>query len=596
LYSTTKQRFATNRKLCESCNCENEISLLSKNMFVSIDLRYQIDLVLQDTNVRKALIQKMNAGNVRREDGCITDISDGELYRKIITECSTSLTCNINTDGAPLFHKSKRSFWPLQLILNDLPPKIRFKYVLLAGVMIVEHEPTPRLMNVYLEELVKQIFSLCEDGIDLGIRINNVQTSCVLKMLCCSVDSVARAIIQNRVQFNGYFGCSYCYHPGLYLSAIRYPFEYEESELRTHESHLQDVQVSTITPLVSRSRGVKGHSVLASFPSFNMVWGFPLDGMHTIILGVTKHMWELFTKIINHNAKRNIDERLLRIQPFRDLHKLPLAMTNHSILKAKDWKSWLLYYSIPVCLDLLPTENLEHYVLFVKSVYILLQTSITHSELDQCEIDLLKFVAEFENLYGTISMRYNVHSLLHAVQSVRKSGPLWATSAFPYESNINVLKQLVNGPKGVEQQIAKKSLQVMAYRVGVATHSLSNDIKMYCEKLFCQSRLTRNVEVKDGVTFFGSVHSKDACIARGTKYDKCVYNGQLYQSKNYTRSKKWNNSIVQLKSGKIAQITEIINLPDTGCYFNVNEFFAEKVVNFGVQPYVCSIPNLFEAD
>lgn len=45
-----------------------------------------------------------------------------------------------------------------------------------------------------------------------------------------------------------------------------------------------------------------------------------------------------------------------------------------------------------------------HYALFVKSVYILLQTSITHSELDQCEIDLLKFVAEFESLYGAISM------------------------------------------------------------------------------------------------------------------------------------------------------------------------------------------------
>lgn len=245
----------------------------------------------------------------------------------------------MNTDGVPLFHKSKQSFWPLQLILNDLPPKMRFKYVLMAGVMIVEHEPTPRLINIYLEELVKQIFQLREDGIDFNITINDVPTSCILTMLCSSVDSVARAIIQNRIQFNGYFGCSYCYHPGLYLSGIRYPFEYEESELRTHESHLQDVQVSTITPIVSRSREVKGHSVLASFPYFDMVWGFPLDGMHTIILGVTKHVWELFTKILSHSAKRTIDKRLLRIQPPRDLRTLPLTMANYSILKAKDWKS-----------------------------------------------------------------------------------------------------------------------------------------------------------------------------------------------------------------------------------------------------------------
>jgi len=62
----------------------------------------------------------------------------------------------------------------------------------------------------------------------------------------------------------------------------------------------------------------------------------------------------------------------------------------------------------------------------------------------------MKFVALFEVLYGAESMRFNVHMLLHVVQSVRMSGPLWATSTFPFESNIHFLKQLVNGPKGVE--------------------------------------------------------------------------------------------------------------------------------------------------
>lgn len=138
--------------------------------------------------------------------------------------------------------------------------------------------------------------------------------------------------------------------------------------------------------------------------------------------------------------------------------------------------------------------------------------------------------------------------------------------------------------------------------------------------------------MKDGVIFFRSgIYSKDACTAGDTKYKKCIYNGQLYQSKSYTRSKRWNNNIVQLKSGKIVQIFEIISLPNTGCYFNVNEFIIEKVVigevemphiwkirsletnsrllvsivdvaskmvlvDFGVQPYVCSIANLFEVD
>lgn len=94
----------------------------------------------------------------------------------------------------------------------------------------------------------------------------------------------------------------------------------------------------------------------------------------------------------------------------------------------------------------------------MKCTHILLKSNITNAELNKCEQDLMIFVALFEVLYGKESMRFNVHLLLHAVQSVRKCRPLWTTSTFPFECNIYLLKQLVNGPKGVEQQIAKKSL------------------------------------------------------------------------------------------------------------------------------------------
>lgn len=171
-------------------------------------------------------------------------------------------------------------------------------------------------------------------------------------------------------------------------------------------------------------------------------------------------------------GKKNIDKLVLLIRPPHDVRKLPTGMANQSHFKAKDWKSWMLYYSIPVVINYLPSEHLEHYALFVKSIYILHQNCIRKADLDQCEVDLMKFVAIFQCLYGVNAMRYNVHSLLHAVQSVRESGPLWATSAFPYESNILLLKQLVNGPKGIEQQMCKKSLQLLAYACGPRTNLL----------------------------------------------------------------------------------------------------------------------------
>ncbi|CAG5100659.1 Protein of unknown function, partial [Cotesia congregata] len=52
-----------------------------------------------------------------------------------------------------------------------------------------------------------------------------------------------------------------------------------------------------------------------------------------------------------------------------------------------------------------------------------------------------------QNFFGETAMRFNVHLLLHAVEFVRKSGPLWANYAYPHESNIHFLKMLINGAK-----------------------------------------------------------------------------------------------------------------------------------------------------
>lgn len=290
---------------------------------------------------------------------------------------------------------------------------------------------------------------------------------------------------------------------------MRYPFVNESPELRTHESHMRDIQQFHSSRSLIQSRGIKGNLVLNSISNFDMVWGFPFDYMHTILLGVVKHIWELWVKTSSIHltaAKiKNIDESLLKIKPPHDVKKLPHVISDQSNYKAKDWKSWLLYYSIPICLDYIPKKYLHHYALLVKCTHILLKSNITNAELKRKQ-DLMIFVALFEVLYGKESMRFNVHLLLHAVQSVRKCGPLWTTSTFPFECNIYLLKQLVNGPKGVEQQIAKKSLQILSYKVRMSSSSSPNHVKAFCEQLFMKNRSTVNVEVNDGVVFYDSQH------------------------------------------------------------------------------------------
>lgn len=330
--------------------------------------------------------------------------------------------------------------------------------------------------------------------------------------------------------------------------------------------------------------------------------------------------------------KKIINERLHNVRPIREVHNLPRDLTDESNWKAKDWRAWLLFYSIPICLDLIPENVLEHYSLFVISIYTLCQCKITNTELEKCEENLMRFVALFQCNYGTQSMRYNVHSLLHAVQSVRQSGPLWATSTFPFEGNIFVLKQLVNGPKGVEQQIAKKSLQVLQYKVGLSNDSSTVDATtIYCENLFSRKRSTQSAFVENGVTFFGRGISSTVDATNRIAFDKCIYKGHAYHlTLNYSRCKKWNDSVVKLKSGKIAQIHQILRMPNGRCCFNISLLLCEDLfvgeiklphiwkvisinndkslvsiddiyskvmfINVGTEQYICMLPNLFEAD
>jgi len=273
------------------------LNLLSENVFLSIDLRYQINILLKDHDIRTSLIRKIQSRCNGPQNDYICDIHDGKLYEKINVDSTIYLTMNGSTDGAPLGNKTRRNIWPLSFILNDLPPEKRFKHILLAGIMIVKTEPTYELINLYLKTFVEQLNNLRDSGINVDITFDGPNISLKPTVLCFSANSVARPLLQSRLKFNGYFGCSYCYQRGTYISTMRYPFENIRAKFRTYESHMRDIEEYYRNNSLVRSRGVKGNSVLCSIPNFDMVWGFPFDNMHTTLLGVTKFMWELWGQI-----------------------------------------------------------------------------------------------------------------------------------------------------------------------------------------------------------------------------------------------------------------------------------------------------------
>ena len=68
---------------------------------------------------------------VKRADKNIEDVYDGSLYR---SKCSPggflsekyNLSVKLNTDGVAIFRSSQFGVWPLFLLINELPPSLRY--------------------------------------------------------------------------------------------------------------------------------------------------------------------------------------------------------------------------------------------------------------------------------------------------------------------------------------------------------------------------------------------------------------------------------------------------------------------------------------
>lgn len=545
------------KKCHVKCKCGKEYDLTtqSPNYVISIDIKYQLEILLKDEEIKCALLKGIR--DVKERDngsGNIRDVYDGELYKKAqrkYSDASHLVTLNCSTDGAPLCNSANKSFWPTQLIINELPPKLRFKYSLLSGLSISGKEPSPEFMNSYINYLVGQINHLSDVGIDTTDE-NGISIKLTIVALHFPLDSAARPMAQNRIQYSGYFGCSWCYETGLYCHhAVHYPVNKNDADIRTHESHINDYE-NKLKSNSTTINGVKGFSVLMNLLTLDMVWGFPNDYLHSILLGVVKYLFDIWieTKILKKDTLTELNNRLLNMTPSHEIHRLPRMIKDKAKWKGTEWRSWLLYYSLVCLKGLISDSLLNHYALLVESIFILLQDSISETELDRCEKNLLLFVVQLQEMFGNSVMTFNIHSLLHLVKSVRMSGPLWTVSTFPFEGAIFYLKREITGPKGVYNQIAKRSLLRLTFSYTYKKLASSETCKNFCENLFAHPDCKNAVRTNDDVLLLGYFGEEN----NFKLFDRCIFKSSVFHSIKYKRPTKTNDTFVMLNTKEIGEI------------------------------------------
>lgn len=436
--------------VCNICQNQTDLSTPScENLFAVLDTSKSIsDIINSHEDYYNNIVKERVY-----EENHMKDIYDGKMYRDFVSALPKEdrdryVTLTLNTDGAPVFKSSKYSIWPVYLMINEIPVQERFSKIVTCCLWFNKIKPS---METFLYPLVNQINNFSRDGIECTIQ-GEVRKLKLFILLCC-VDTVARAPVLGKMQFNAHFGCDWCEHPGeWHTGSMRYPVLFETPRKRDKETTINYMmQVESMenpTPIY----GIKTVSPLINLPQFDIINGFVPDYMHCCLLGVAR---QITSYLINKCDISLIDDLIKRIKVPHVVSRLSRPFSDRNYWKAREWENWILYYSVPILASKINSEMLNYWTLFVESLYICLQTDINDADLNRADEMLHIFVFKTQQYFGKTAMTYNVHQLLHLVKSVYNWGPLWSHSAFAFESGNHQLLQAIHCAKGVILQILR---------------------------------------------------------------------------------------------------------------------------------------------
>ena len=229
-----------------------------------------------------------------------------------------------------------------------------------------------------MEILLSPVAKYLQDLSSLGMQIKNsfglftIQT----KLVMCVCDLPAKAKVLCAKQFNGEYGCSVCLHPGKRLSNnSRIYLPNQSFAEKTHQQVLADARMAEKTK--KSVHGIFGTSPLASI--IDVVNSIPVDYMHAVLEGVTRMLMKSWFDSSFHSPFYigrhvvEIDHHLLQQRPPNEFSHPPRSIKRHmNYWKASELKTWLLFYSLPLLLDFLPSLYWHHYALLVNAMHFML--------------------------------------------------------------------------------------------------------------------------------------------------------------------------------------------------------------------------------
>lgn len=454
---------------CSVCRITFEQKLLEKsnNYFVVFDLRKQLEMILTCAKVKSVLSAKLLAYQNGGGEG-----GNGVMLKQLRDD-AFDITCTLNSDGVQLFESSNNSIWPFLISVNELPYRLRKQFILLGGIWLCGRKLN---MKLFLAPIVEMLNDIYMKPITWTAENGEVIKSRLISPVC-SVDSPARCKMQGLIQFNGMHGCSWCDHPGKRVPKGRgfarvYPFQGFHPHGRDNLQFKQDLLARKF------STGIKYTSPLNYLRQFDIVWGFTVDAMHCVMLGVVRtftFMWLDNFGASYYISLKDVESRISNVFVPAGVSRSMRSLNYRKQWKASEWQTWL-YLSILLLRGILPRKYLNHFRLLVEAIHALCSQGLSVDEISTVENKLISFVQKVKLLYGEEYCTYNVHILLHLTNCYKRWGSLIGFSTFQFESFNGELLSKVTSSKGILSQITRRFISTLRCKVDDIDHARFTDV------------------------------------------------------------------------------------------------------------------------
>ncbi|CAF4124476.1 unnamed protein product [Rotaria sp. Silwood2] len=526
----------------------SELVLYDVKKEISSTARRYINLIQEYQNERRPMLP--------------SDVLNGQIYRTLPSNKSSNLTLMLHADGAPVTKVGRKSLWPIQCTLVEIPPPIRDRAdaTMIFGAWLGGTHPNRNLLWCCIVEQIQDLFQN-------GITINNSagqKFKFIVRAQYATFDLPALAQNCNTMQFNGYDACPDCDIHGVVIERqVFYPYSATPSTPKTDRDY---TTLTTQKMSAAASKGIKGPMPLTK------VLIFPdqivKDYMHLVCSGHFKTLVTYWEKILLPGVFDQASDYLMCVILPHSFRYQFTPLAQYSQWKTKMFRDFLLYIS-PVFVSLFLPDSLAlhfiHYFLYIRALYFYEDIM----ELNGIENIFDYYYKHIVDYYGEKSQLCTLHLHSHLKDQVLKHGALVFTSCFGRESYIGYSLKWCIGKKYILEQF---STWYQVDRSLATTNSITLDDIFHMEKLdetYMDKCYIQNYQQK----LIICSNKRNIDITTSKYYSRYSRGIKMFHSRVYTRG---GNAISYL----VSVLTETCPMNRKTCLAEVLFYFRSSGNNY----------------